>query len=126
MARTITDKYGRTWEYNNCEGTWEHGGKCIGCGGKNGRKWMNWNNKGAEEFTTLAEAMESTRDRATIENSHEIRKTVANIMALVCTHGAYNLTGEDKRVITYFENSNGYHVLHDLGPHNLSVVIESL
>jgi|DEB0MinimDraft_6_1074348.scaffolds.fasta_scaffold21808_5 hypothetical protein len=126
MSRTITDKYGRTWEYNNCEGTWEHGGKCIGCGGKNGRKWMNWNNKGAEEFTTLAEAMESTRDRATIENSHEIRKTVANIMALVKQHGSYNLTGEDKRVITYFEDTNGYHVLHDLGIHKMSVVIESL
>ena len=70
--------------------------------------------------------MESTRDRATIENSHEIRKTVANIMALVKQHGSYNLTGEDKRVITYFEDTNGYHVLHDLGIHKMSVVIESL
>jgi hypothetical protein len=56
-----TDANGRTWEYNDCEGTWEHGEHIIGCGGKNGRKYMFWSSddRYPEEFTTLKAAMAS-------------------------------------------------------------------
>jgi hypothetical protein len=53
------DSLGRTWHYNDCEGTWEHGKHVIGCGGKNKSRFMVWTgpNRGTCEYTTLAEAM---------------------------------------------------------------------
>lgn len=60
MARTRKDSTGRTWEHNDAEGCWTSGPHTIGCGGKNGRKWMIWSGpqQGYHEFKTLREAMD--------------------------------------------------------------------
>ena len=55
---TKTDKNGRTWEYNDAEGCYTRGSVTIGCGAKNGSKWMNWNEPRSEEYKTLTEAMD--------------------------------------------------------------------
>tara|TARA_R110000824_G_scaffold172434_1_gene350306 strand:- start:33762 stop:33962 length:201 start_codon:yes stop_codon:yes gene_type:complete len=54
-----TDKDGRVWEYNDAEGNYSYKKACIGCGGRNGSKFTDWNRTGCEEFNTLREAMAS-------------------------------------------------------------------
>ena len=61
--RTITDNQNRVWEYDDAEGTWQHGEFLIGCGFKNVYKWMRWGgpDRYPEEFKTLRQAMANCR-----------------------------------------------------------------
>jgi hypothetical protein len=58
---TKKDSKGRVWSYSDAEGSWGCGEHIIGCGGKNGSKWMVWDgpSKGYYEYKTLREAMEA-------------------------------------------------------------------
>ncbi|MGI9459764.1 MAG: hypothetical protein ACR2NF_07185 [Pirellulales bacterium] len=55
--RTMKDKTGRVWTYEDAEGTWEHGSHVIGCSGSNGRKWQVWSVQRGPVYDTLREAM---------------------------------------------------------------------
>ena len=54
-----------------------------------------------------------------------ISQNIQNIEALIEWRGSFNLTGEYESVVEYFENANGYRVLHNFGPHKWTIVIES-
>ena len=58
------DKQGRTWEYNDAEGSWHHREHTIGCGANNGSRFMVWDgpDSGHYEYKTLGEAMASCRN----------------------------------------------------------------
>ena len=65
MMKRRTDRDGRTWEYNDAEGTYSYKNILIGCGGNNGSKWMNWNaGRCAYEYDTLRQAMCSEGHKA--------------------------------------------------------------
>lgn len=59
--RTRKGPNGRTWEYNDTEGTWRHEEHLIGCGEVNGSKWQIWAGPkaGHWEYKTLKEAMQN-------------------------------------------------------------------
>jgi len=59
MNKTRKDSLDRVWTYCDSEGVWTMGGHVIGCGGRNGRKFMIWSGPCANryEFATLRDAM---------------------------------------------------------------------
>lgn len=61
IKRTKTDSKGRTWVYNDAEGSWNCEEHIIGCGKRNGSKWQIWDgpSKGCYEYETLKRAMEN-------------------------------------------------------------------
>jgi hypothetical protein len=61
MTKTRQDSKGRTWSYNDADGSWTSGENTIGCGRRNGSKWQIWDGpaKGYYEYQTLKAAMEA-------------------------------------------------------------------